>query len=387
MSERLGRSKEKHPEINSGCFVLPQIRFISPVVSSLPPAFSPQASAVSRAALEVVQAWLLPEVASAPVVEPRAAEPLEADCAADARPAEGFADAVPEQPVSAAVDCLDVQVRVDYSAASLEDDSQDDSAPVDSAVAGLEELQLADSVPDVPQAGSVVADSAVWIPDDCSADSLLADLVALAQADSAARPADSVERAELRRDAHSLPVDCPVDSGAGSLPEQVAPAELLADSPLALVVRDVLRLGEHRAYRRLRSPVCREAQPLPRVVPPLQPQVAAFALRFAPAVVRDALPEPVVVSQKPPAGVEAFSWLRPAGLQSLREAQLHAPHSTPFRPERLRGWELLQPAHLLVRQRCRVHSPRPQSWIQTARWQMSVVEPPQPRPAHSDLHM
>ena len=367
-----------------------ETRFISPAVSFLPLAFSLQASAVSRAALKALQAWPLPEVVSAPVAGTRAAEQLEADCAAaDARLAEAFAGAAQERApqVSAEVDCLDVQARVDYSAAPLEDDSQDDSSPVDSAADGSAEARLAGSVPDALQVGLVLGDSAALSPDDCSADSLLADLVALAQADSAARPADSVERAELRRDAHSLPVDCPVDSGAGSLPEQVAPAELLADSSLALVVRDVLRLGEHRAYRRLRSPVCREAQPLPRVVPPLQPQVAAFALRFAPAVVRDALPEPVVVSQKPPAGVEAFSWLRPAGLQSLREAQLHAPHSTPFRPERLRGWELLQPAHLLVRQRCRVHSPRPQSWIQTARWQMSVVEPPQPRPAHSDLHM
>jgi hypothetical protein len=248
--------------------------------------------------LKAVQAWPLPEVVSAPVVGTRAAEPLEADCAAaDARPAEAFAGVVSEraQPVLAEVDCLDVQVRVDYSAAPLEDDSQDDSSPVDSAADGSAEARLAGSVPDALQVGLVRADSAALPPADCSADSLLADLVVLAQADSAARPADSVERAELRRDAHSLPVDCPVDSGAGSLPEQVAPAELLADSPLVLVVRDVLRLGEHRAYRRLRSPVCREAQPLPQDVPPRQPQVSAFALRFAPVVVRDARPKPVVV--------------------------------------------------------------------------------------------
>jgi len=227
-----------------------------PVVSSLPPAFSPQASAVSRAALEAVQAWPLLEVASAPVVASRAAVPLEADCAAaGAPPAEVFVNAAPErgQQASAAVDCLDVQVRVDYSAAPLEDDSQDDSSPVDSAADGSAEARLAGSVPDalqadLPQVGLVLGDSAVLSPDDCSADSSLADLVALAQVDSAARPADSVVRAELRRDARSLREDCPADSGAGSLPEQVGLAELLADSPLALVVRDVPRLWEHRAY-------------------------------------------------------------------------------------------------------------------------------------------
>jgi len=223
-----------------------------PVVSSLPPAFSPQASAVSRAALEAVQAWPLLEVASAPVVASRAAVPLEADCAAaGAPPAEVFVNAAPErgQQASAAVDCLDVQVRVDYSAAPLEDDSQDDSSPVDSAADGSAEARLAGSVPDALQVGLVLGDSAALSLDDCSADSLLADLVALVQVGSAARPlAGSVVRAELQRDAHSLPADCRVDSRAGSLPEQVGPAELLTDSPLALVVRDVPRLWEHRAY-------------------------------------------------------------------------------------------------------------------------------------------
>ena len=336
------------------------LRFISPAVSFLPLAFSPQASAVSRAALEVVPAWRLPEVASSPVAEQRAAEPLEADCAAaGARLAEAFVDAEPEraQPVLVAVDCLDAPVRADYSAVPPEGDSQDDSSLADLAAADSAEPRLAGSVPDVPQVGSVLGDSAALSPADYSADSLPADWVALAQADSAARPADSVERAELQRDAHSLPVDCSVDSRAGSLPEQVAPAELLADSPLALVVRDVPRLGEHRAYRRLRSPVCREAQPLPRVVLPRQPQVSAFVLRFAPAVVQDAPPAPVVVSRKLPAEAEVFSWPRPAGSQSPPEARLHVPQSMPSRLEQLRGSELPRPVHPPVRRPCRAHLP------------------------------
>jgi hypothetical protein len=288
-----------------------ETRFISPAVSFLPLAFSPQASAVSRAALEAVQAWPLPEVVSAPVVGTRAAEPLEADCAVeDARLAEVFVVAVSERapPVLVEVDCLDVQVRVDYSAASLEDDSQDDSSPVDSAADGSAEARLAGSVPDALQVGLVLGDSAALSPDDCSADSLLADLVALAQAGSAARPlAGSVVRAELQRDAHSLPADCRVDSRAGSLPEQVGPADFPADSPLEAVVQDGPCLAERRACRLPPLLVCREAQPSPRVVLPRQPQVSAFALRFAPAVVQDAPPEPVVVAQKKPAGVEVFS--------------------------------------------------------------------------------
>jgi hypothetical protein len=165
--------------------------------------------------LEVVQAWLLPEVASAPEVEPRAAEPLEADCAAaDARPAEGFADAVPEreQPVSAAVDCSDAQVRVDYSAAPREGDSRDDSSPVESAAVGSAEPQLAGSVPDAPQAGlpqvgQVLGDSAAPSPADYLADSLLDDWVEQVQAGSAAPLADSVVRVRLGQDAHSLRAD------------------------------------------------------------------------------------------------------------------------------------------------------------------------------------
>jgi hypothetical protein len=247
--------------------------------------------------LKVVRAWTQLEAASVPVVESPAAVPREADCAAaGARSAEAFVDAVLERvrPVSAAVDYL----ADDYSAGLQEACS----SLVDSVESGLAESKVDDS-----QADSVAAGSAVLSPADCSADSLLADLVAPAQADSAAPLADSVVRVRLGQDAHSLRADCPVDSAAGSLPEQVVPAELLADSPLALVVRDVPRLGEHRAYRRLRSPVCREAQPSPRVVLPRQPQVSAFALRFAPAVVQDAPPEPVVVAQKKPAGVEVFS--------------------------------------------------------------------------------
>jgi hypothetical protein len=132
-----------------------EVRFIFPAVSFLPPFFYPQASAVLLAALEAVQAWPLPEAASAPVVGARAAEPLEADCAAaDARPAEAFAGAVPEQaqPVLAVVDYSDAQLRVDRSVPPPKVDSQDDWSRADSAADGSAEPRLACSVPDVPQA-------------------------------------------------------------------------------------------------------------------------------------------------------------------------------------------------------------------------------------------
>lgn len=333
------------------------LRFIFLAASSLPPAFSAQASAVSQAALEVAQAWPLPEVACAPAVGTRAAEPPEADCAAaGARPAEAIVDAAPEraQPVSAVVDCLDAQVRGDCLAVSPEDDSPDGSLPVDSAPACWAELPQAGLVPDEPQAGLVLGDSAVLSPADCWTDSLLA---------------DSVERAELRRDARSMPADSPVDS---------------ADSPLALVVPDGPCLAERQVCQRLPLLVSQAEQPSLLDVLPLQRQVSAFALRSSPAVVRDAPPEPVVVSQKAPAGVEVFSWPRPVGSQSPPEARLHVPQSMPFRPQRLRASELLQLARSRARQRCRVHSPRPQFWLPAARSRMSAAEPPPPHPAHSD---
>jgi hypothetical protein len=137
-----------------------------------------------------MQAWLLLEVASSPAMEERASERQAADCAVPAgRLAEGFADAPAEraQPVSAEVDCSGAPAQGDYLA-EPEGDSQDDSSPVDSVVAGSAEPELAGSVLDAPlvdsvlvaqQAGLVAAGSAALSPADYSADSLPDDSVAL----------------------------------------------------------------------------------------------------------------------------------------------------------------------------------------------------------------
>ena len=299
-----------------------------------------------------MQAWLLLEVASSPAVEERASEPQAADCAAPAgRLAEGFADALAgrAQPVSAAVDCCAAPAQGDYLAEPPEGDSQDDSSPVDSVVAGSANPELDGSVLDAPlvdpvlvaQAGLVAAGSAALSPADYWEDSLPDDSVEQVQAESAGWSAGSVVRAQLRRDARSPPGDYPAD--------------YLVDSQLAPVVPDGPCLAERPVCLQPALLVSPAARPLQLDVPLQPPLDAAFVLLYVPAVVRDAPPELVVVSQKPPAGVEVFSWPRPAGSQSLPEARLHVPQSMPSRLEQLRGSELPRPVHPPVRRPCRAH--------------------------------
>jgi hypothetical protein len=82
------------------------------------------------------------------------------------------------------------------------------------------------------------------LPADYSADSLPDD--SLGPADSVAELADSVAEAQLRRDVHSPPADCPADS---------------ADLPLVLVVPVGRCLAERRVCQPLLLPVSREEQP------------------------------------------------------------------------------------------------------------------------------
>jgi hypothetical protein len=209
-----------------------------------------------------------------------------------------FAEAALAWPLEQACAVPDARSRVAFAAAGP---VRDASPPGEPVLDGCSVPPPADGLApdDSSQAGSRVVEFEVEAendsaasPDDCWV---------------APRAHDSAAPERLPLDVHSLEAGLPAGSWVGSQVVRAGWAAPHWSEPDGL----------HSV-----SPVSPEAPPSPSAALPRWLPDAASALRFWPAAVRDALPEPVAVLQKALGAEVASSWQPLAGSRRRLEAPL-----------------------------------------------------------------